>query len=202
MKKLAMAAGLALTMGMSATAMAHPTNSGYVTDSGDSVWRTGFGGCWHTGFWSQENATVEGCDGYKKMAPKAAEPAPVAPAKAKAPEMMDVSKKFAVFFDFDSAVVDSVSNIVDYVNGLQKVNTIRLVGHADSIGSSAYNDALSKRRAENVAAALRSAGVGASMNVDYMGETAPIAQCSGRGAELIRCLRADRRVDVHVGGKK
>ena len=193
MKKLAMTAGFALAMSMSAAALAHPVNSGYVTDSGDTVWRTGFGECWHTGFWTKENATVEGCDGYQKMAE--------APAPAPAP-MASADKKFAVFFDFDSSVVDSVSDIANYVKGLSEVSAIRLVGHADPIGSNAYNDALSKRRADAVAAALVSAGVDNSkMTVEHVGETMPIAQCSGRGAALISCLRADRRVDVEISGK-
>lgn len=59
MKKLAMTAGLAIAMGMSAAAMAHPVNSGYVTDSGDTVWRTGFGGCWHTGFWPKKTQLLK-----------------------------------------------------------------------------------------------------------------------------------------------
>ncbi len=193
MKKLAMTAGFALAMSMSAAALAHPVNSGYVTDSGDTVWRTGFGECWHTGFWTKENATVEGCDGYQKMAE--------APAPAPAP-MASADKKFAVFFDFDSSVVDSVSDIANYVKGLSEVSSIRMVGHADPIGSNAYNDALSKRRADAVAAALVSAGVDSSkMTVEHVGETMPIAQCSGRGAALISCLRADRRVDVEISGK-
>ncbi|SFF93514.1 OmpA family protein [Neptunomonas qingdaonensis] len=198
MKKLAMTAGFALAMSMSAAALAHPVNSGYVTDSGDTVWRTGFGECWHAGNWTQDKATVEGCDGYQKMAAAAPAPAP-----APAPAAMPADKKFAVFFDFDSAVVDSVSDIANYVNGLAAVSSIRLIGNADYIGTSAYNDALSRRRAENVAAALRSAGVDSNaMTVDALGETAPIAQCSGRGAALISCLRADRRVDVQISGKK
>ncbi|SIS48322.1 OmpA family protein [Neptunomonas antarctica] len=197
MKKLAMTAGFALAMSMSAAALAHPVNSGYVTDSSDTVWRTGFGECWHTGFWGQDDATVEGCDGYQKVA------AAPAPAPAPAPAMMAADKKFAIFFDFDSAAVDSVSDIVSYVNGMAAVNSIKLIGNADYIGSSAYNDALSKRRAENVATALRNAGVNSdNMTVDALGETAPIAQCSGRGAALISCLRADRRVDVQITGKK
>jgi OOP family OmpA-OmpF porin len=197
MKKLAMTAGFALAMSMSAAALAHPVNSGYVTDSSDTVWRTGFGECLHTGFWGQDDATVEGCDGYQKMA--AAAPVVAAPA----PAMMAADKKFAIFFDFDSAAVESVSDIVSYVKGMTTVNSIKLIGNADYIGSSAYNDALSKRRAENVAAALRSAGVNSdNMTVDALGETAPIAQCSGRGAALISCLRADRRVDVQITGKK
>ncbi len=195
MKKLAMTAGFALAMSMSAAALAHPVNSGYVTDSGDTVWRTGFGECWHTGFWTKDNATVEGCDGYQKMA-EAPAPAP-APAPVVAAE-----KKFAVFFDFDSSVVDSVSDIANYVKGLSEVNAIRMVGHADPIGTNAYNEALSKRRVEAVASALTAAGVdGSKMTLEHVGETMPIAQCSGRGAALISCLRADRRVDVQISGK-
>ena len=201
MKKLAMTAGFALAMSMSAAALAHPVNSGYVTGPGDTVWRTGSGECLHTGFWGQDDATVVGCDGYQEMAAAAPAPTPAAPAPA--PAMMAADKKFAVFFDFDSAVVDSVSDIANYVNGLATVKSIRLIGNADHIGASAYNDALSRRRADNVAAALRAAGVdGNAMTVDALGETAPIAQCSGNGAALISCLRADRRVDVQISGKK
>jgi OOP family OmpA-OmpF porin len=200
MKKLAMTAGLALAMGMSATAMAHPTNSGYVTDSEDTVWRNSFGECWHTGFFTEADATVEGCDGYVASADAPVKQEPVA---TPTQPMAAVDKKFAVFFDFDSAVVDSVSDIATYVKGLSSVSSIRMVGNADPIGSSAYNDALSKRRAENVAAALRAQGVdGSVMTVDHLGETAPVAQCSGRGAALIACLRADRRVDVQISGKQ
>ncbi|WP_293267648.1 OmpA family protein [Neptunomonas sp.] len=201
MKKLAMTAGFALAMSMSAAALAHPVNSGYVTGPGDTVWRTGSGECLHTGFWSKDDATVVGCDGYQQTA--AAVTAPTVAAPVAAPAMMAADKKFAIFFDFDSAVVDSVSDIANYVNGLATVKSIRLIGNADHIGSSAYNDALSRRRADNVASALRSAGVDSNaMTVDALGETAPIAQCSGRGAALISCLRADRRVDIQISGKK
>ena len=62
--------------------------------------------------------------------------------------------------------------------------------------------ALSQRRAVNVANALTQAGVKPStISVNYEGESAPVAQCSGRGAQLISCLRADRRVDVAIEGK-
>ena len=61
---------------------------------------------------------------------------------------------------------------------------------------------LSQRRAVNVANALTQAGVKpSSISVDYQGESAPVAQCSGTGAALISCLRADRRVDVQISGK-
>jgi OmpA-OmpF porin, OOP family len=36
--------------------------------------------------------------------------------------------------------------------------------------------------------------------ISAMGEDAPVANCTGTGAQLIACLRPDRRVDVKVSG--
>ncbi len=183
MKKLAITAGLALAVTLSTSAMAHQQNHGYVTNSNGAIWRTSNGNCLKHSSWT--NADAPACDG-----------APAAPIAA------DAAKKFAVFFDFDSATVGNVSQIAQYINGLAQVANVSLVGHADPIGNSAYNMALSQRRAVNVANALTNEGVKpSSISVDYQGESAPVAQCSGRGAELISCLRADRRVDVQISGK-
>ncbi|GAA0790641.1 OmpA family protein [Marinobacterium sediminicola] len=192
MKKIAIAAGLAIALGASAAQAAVP---GYATNSSDTIWRTSFGECWHTGFWTQEQA-VEGCD---NVMAKAEEPAP-APAPA---AMADVEKKFALYFDFDSTQVGDVSNIVNYIGSLASLQSVKLVGYADFIGSAAYNEKLSERRARAVAAKLEQAGVDASkMAIGFMGESAPVANCTGRGAELIACLRPDRRVDVEIMGQK
>ncbi|MGB2131361.1 MAG: OmpA family protein [Marinobacterium sp.] len=198
MKKIAIAAGLAMAMGASAAQAAVP---GYAVNSSDTIWRTSFGECWHTGFWTQEQA-VEGCD--KPMMAKAEEPAAPAPAPAPAPAAMaDVEKKFAVYFDFDSTKVGDVSNIVNYIGSLSSLNSVKLVGYADFIGSAAYNEKLSERRARSVATKLEQAGVDANkMSIGFMGESAPVANCTGRGAELIACLRPDRRVDVEIMGQK
>ena len=183
MKKFAITAGMALAVTLSASAMAHQDNHGYVTNSNGTIWRTSSGQCLKHSVWT--NADTEACDG----------PAAVAAVAAVA------AKKFAVFFDFDSATVGNVSQIADYITGLSKAD-VSLVGHADPIGASAYNMALSQRRAVNVANALTKAGVKPStISVNYEGESAPVAQCSGRGAQLISCLRADRRVDVAIEGK-
>ena len=181
MKKFAITTGMALAVTLSASAMAHQDNHGYVTNSNGTIWRTSSGQCLKHSVWT--NADSAACDGT---------PAPVE---------ADAAKKFAVFFDFDSATVGNVSQIADYITSLSKAN-VSLVGHADPIGASAYNMALSQRRAVNVANALTQAGVKPSaISVNYQGESAPVAQCSGRGAELISCLRADRRVDVAIDGK-
>ena len=194
MKKIAIAAGLAMALGASAAQAAVP---GYAANSSDTIWRTSFGECWHTGFWTQEQA-VEGCDNVMAMAE---EPAP-APAPAVA-TMADVEKKFALYFDFDSTQVGDVSNVVNYIGSLASLQSVKLVGYADFIGSAAYNEKLSERRARSVAAKLEQAGVDANkMSIGFMGESAPVANCTGRGAELIACLRPDRRVDVEIMGQK
>jgi len=195
MKKFALSAGVALAMTLSAVAQAHPTNKGYVDTEEATIWRNSFGECWHDGFWTSADATIEGCDGY--MAQAEPEPVPVAPA------MVSAEKKFSLFFDFDSAVVEEdVSAIVDYIGSMASLDNVDLVGNADFIGSADYNMALGQRRAEAVAAELQNAGVdGSKITVSSMGENAPVASCSGRGAALIACLRADRRVDVTITGE-
>lgn len=194
MKKIAIAAGLAMTLGFSAVQASVP---GYVDNSSGTVWRTSFGECWQTSSWSADKA-IPGCAGYVAQA----EPAP-APAPAPAPEVAEIERKFALYFDFDSTRVGDISTIVNHIGSLASVESINLVGHADRIGNAAYNDRLSQRRADAVAAALANAGVNPSlMSTSSMGSRSPVANCSGRGAELIACLRPDRRVDVEITGTR
>lgn len=193
MKKIAIAAGLAMSLGFSA---AQAQVSGYLTNSSDTVWRTSFGECWKTSSWSQDK-TVPGCAGYVAQA----EPAP-APAPAPA-EVAAIERKFALYFDFDSTRVGDISTIVNHIGSLENVESIHLTGHADRIGNVAYNDRLSQRRADAVAAALANAGVDRNlMTTSSMGSRSPVANCTGRGAELIACLRPDRRVDVEIKGAR
>lgn len=195
MKKIAIAAGLAMTLGFSAAQASVP---GYAVNSSDTVWRTSFGECWQTSSWSADKA-IPGCAGYVAQA---AAPAP-APAAAPTPEVAQIDRKFALYFDFDSSRVGDISTIVNHIGSLASVQSINLTGHADRIGNAAYNDRLSQRRADAVAAALTSAGVNPSlMSASSMGSRSPVANCSGRGAELISCLRPDRRVDVEIIGTR
>lgn len=198
MKKFAIASGLVMAMGLATGAQAHPENAGYWDETTSTVWKTGSGGCWRHGFWEESNA-VQGCDGYKEPA----KPAP-APAPAPAPEPMATVEKHIVYFDFDSSDAGDVSDISQYINSLKAVTSVNLVGHADRIGASAYNDALSQKRVNAVAEALKAGGVQATViSTGYMGENAPAKSCEGlRSTNLIDCLRANRRVEVEVSGKK
>ena len=77
---------------------------------------------------------------------------------------------------------------------------IEVVGHADRLGSPAYNQRLSEKRAEAVRGALVAQGIAPSRVVaSGRGETQPVVQCGpgARGA-LIACLAPNRRVDIAV----
>jgi len=200
MKKLALSTALALSMGISAVANAHPTNAGYATNSTDTVWKTSYGECWEHNYWTEDDMTVE-CGA--EMAPVAA-PAPApAPAPTMVMKMVEAQESHVIYFDFDSSEVTDVSPIVNYVGSLAKLNSIELKGYTDSIGTNAYNDALSKRRAEAVNAALIDAGIETDKVVSYsFGEANPVKECTETGASLKACLRENRRVEVTISGQK
>ena len=200
MKKLALSTALALSMGISAVANAHPTNAGYATNSTDTVWKTSYGECWEHSYWTEDDMTVE-CGA--EMAPVAA-PAPApAPAPKMVMKMVEAQESHVIYFDFDSSEVTDVSPIVNYVGSLAKLNSIELKGYTDSIGTNAYNDALSKRRAEAVNAALIDAGIETDKVVSYsFGEANPVKECTETGASLKACLRENRRVEVTISGQK
>ena len=146
------------------------------------------------------------------VAPVVAEPAPAprvveaAPAPAPAPAPVAVSEKVSFsaesLFDFDKAVVkpDGKAALDALVDNLKGMNTeaIVTVGHTDSIGTNAYNQKLSLRRAEAVKAYLVSKGVEASrIYVEGKGETQPVADnktAAGRAK--------NRRVTVEVVGSR
>ena len=69
-----------------------------------------------------------------------------------------------VLFPFNSAVLRpeataALSDILGQIRSVYPYPSIRVIGHTDSIGSDAVNDALSLRRAEAVKAWLVGAGI-------------------------------------------
>jgi len=116
-------------------------------------------------------------------------------------------------FDFDQSTVkasgrEALDRFAVDLKGL-RYDRIRITGHSDRIGSSAYNLALSKRRAEAVSLYLiQTAGVSADrIDINGVGESQPVTHsedCKGQRANpaLIACLQPDRRVDVEVSGLK
>ena len=99
--------------------------------------------------------------------PKAAAPAPAAPAVTFA--------NFTVYFDFDSAAITPValSTLIDAANAADDMGagSVTVSGYADRSGSAAYNKALSQRRADAVAAELKSLSTPGDMTLQAFGES-------------------------------
>jgi len=175
------------------------------------VWKNGSNEyCWRNNFWTPATAAAD-CDGAVKPPPAAAA-APAAPeatpAPAAAPAVVPVpvSEKvtFAAdaFFDFDKSVLkpEGKAKLDDVVSKLGSINleVIIAVGHTDSVGTDAYNQALSVRRAEAVKSYLIGKGVDKNrVYTEGKGEKQPVADnkmSDGRAK--------NRRVEIEVVGTK
>ena len=145
------------------------------------------------------------------VAPVEAPVAQPAPVMAQAvvqppPPPQPVSEKVSfaaeALFDFDKAVVKPEGKVAldDLLARLQGMNTevMIAVGHTDSVGSDAYNNKLSLRRADAVKAYLVSKGLEpARLYTEGKGESQPIAPnttAEGRAK--------NRRVTIEVVGTR
>lgn len=129
-------------------------------------------------------------------------PAPPPPPPAPLPEQ-PLRLSADALFGFDSAVLSSegqqaVQGILAQVREASQVQSIRVTGYTDRIGSARYNQALSLRRAEAVRSALVQGGVpAASISAEGRGAADPMVQCAQRNRrELIACLAPNRRVQI------
>lgn len=114
-----------------------------------------------------------------------------------------------VYFAFNSSKLGAeekakLDTLAAYLTAhAEKVNGANIIGYADRIGNTKYNDALSIKRAKTVLAYLTSKGV---MNAKLaelrgVGETQPQTECDGGDKatkKLVSCLAPDRRVEVEI----
>lgn len=97
----------------------------------------------------------------------------------------------AVYFDFDKSKPTNVSTegtdfILTYLRNNPSAS-VDIVGHADEIGRSAYNDKLSNARANNVKNTLVKANIDASrLNVIAAGEDTSVDKDSENARRLVR----------------
>ncbi len=125
-------------------------------------------------------------------------------------QVITVSAEAEPLFGFNQAIVrsDQRGELNDLVAGLKgaKFETIEVIGHADRIGSSKYNQSLSERRARAVKAYMVGRGIPAKkIMTSGRGENEPQTgtMCDDKKAkELITCLQPDRRVEVKVSATK
>ena len=170
MKKLNKVAMLFASAAL-ATAAGAQTVDNWKNGTNELVWKNGTSElCWRDTNWTPATA-AQGCDGAlvaPVVAPApAVTPAPaVAPTPA-APAAPTVATKVTyaadAFFDFDKALLkpEGKAKLNDLISKVKGVNleVIIAVGHTDSVGSDAYNQKLSVRRAEAVKAYLVSKGI-------------------------------------------
>jgi OOP family OmpA-OmpF porin len=153
--------------------------------SGQPV-KSGTGLCWRDTNWTPATAHPE-CDGAVKAQPRvsAIMPTPAtmpATMPAPTPKAEVVSVKYAsdTFFDFDKSVVKpagkvKLDELVSKINNI-KLEVVIVIGHTDSVGSGAYNQKLSVRRAEAVKSYLVSKGIEKPrIYTEGKGEKQPVA---------------------------
>ena len=168
--------------------------SGYLISAQDGVPVTTASGCVRTADWTS-GAGYRECEAHSETLEPRADSTPL-------------RISIDTLFDFDSAVLrpdagPALDELAKNIAGTQ-YKSIRIVGHADRIGRSKYNQMLSELRAVAVRDYLAGQGLDAGkISTAGMGNAVPVtgAQCEGlRGKSLVSCLQPDRAAEVTVIG--
>jgi len=125
------------------------------------------------------------------------------------PPQMEEPVAASVMFDFDRSVLRPVETPkLDELTAKLKgraFGALSVAGHADQIGTDAYNLRLSGERAEAVRAYLVGKGVDAgSIRTEARGEREAVTgeACKNQGRKRIDCLQPDRRVEVTLAAAR
>ncbi|QGZ55269.1 outer membrane protein OmpA [Paraburkholderia acidiphila] len=210
MNKLSKLAFIAATAVVAASAQAQSVpasrqavNDNWVNGTGEYVWMNGTNElCWRDAFWTPATANAK-CDGALVAQAPTPPVAPVAPAITS----QKITYQADALFDFDKAILKPAGKekLDDLASKIQALNleVVVATGYTDRIGSAAYNDRLSLRRAQAVKSYLVSKGVPAErIYTEGKGKRNPVTTgCNQKNRKaLIACLAPDRRVEVEVVG--
>nr|WP_315263053.1 OmpA family protein [uncultured Limnohabitans sp.] len=193
MKNLKNLAAFVATAALATAAMAQNIDN-WRNSTGD-VWKNSTGDCWRDANWTPATA-APGCGAPAAAAVVPPKAAPVVAAASKVTYAADA------FFDFDKSVVKpagkaKLDDLVSKVKGIN-LEVIIAVGHTDSIGSDAYNQKLSVRRAEAVKAYLVSKGIEKNrIYTEGKGEKQPVADNKTKEGRA-----KNRRVEIEVVGTR
>src|SRR5258706_2557835 len=184
----------------------------YATQSGSGeVWRNPYGLCWHSAFWTPDQA-IEGCDTVAGPAPApraaapvqqvaepkvepAPAPAPVAqeaapapiPVAAPAPQPSyeKVTLSADVLFDFGKSTLKDAgkAKLDELADRLSgaTLDEIKIVGHADRIGKPQSNKRLSEARAETVRIYLQTRTNARTFEIAGRGSDVAVSNCKRLG---------------------
>lgn len=132
-------------------------------------------------------------------------PAPIpAPVPACKPTFETVTILAEKLFAFDQDKLQesskpSLDEVAEKIKANADVELVLVTGHTDRLGTEAYNQKLSERRANRVKAYLMTQGVPAKrLQASGKGEIEPVVACKGDkpSKKLIECLQPNRRVVI------
>lgn len=174
-------------------------------DSNNVVVKDGQGNCLRTSFWTEKDGL---CPGVKPVEEKPAVAPMAAPAPAPAPmvpmAMPVVTKKTmkaGELFAFDSAKLtpkaeQEIAKIANEAKSIKNINLVLVEGHTDNIGTSAYNQQLSIKRANAVRDALIKFGIPANkMEAKGYGFEKPVVSNKTKDGRS-----QNRRVEITIDG--
>ncbi len=187
-----------------ATAFAGVTPN--LVDAAGNPVRDASGGCVQTSSINHPDCMPKKVEPPKPAPAKpAAAPAPApAPAAAAKPAPQPVKQAITIqaeaLFDFDKSVLKPAGkkSIDDAIAKMKQVDVEMVIatGHTDSVGTDAYNQKLSERRATTVKEYMVSQGIAAAkITISGKGETQPVASnktADGRAK--------NRRVEIEFKG--
>ena len=173
------------------------------------VWKNGTNElCWRDAYWTPATAVVA-CDGAlapeqpKDQPPVAPVGTPPEPQPQPSPVAIEkITYSAETLFDFDKSVLKPegrrvLDELVEKVQGIN-LEVMVAIGHTDSIGSEAYNQRLSERRANAVRAYLTSKGIeNDRIATEGKGELQPVASNKTKAG-----LAQNRRVEIEVVGTR
>jgi OOP family OmpA-OmpF porin len=130
-------------------------------------------------------------------------PAPVVVVPPCKPKFETITISAEKLFGFDNSKLQEgakpiLDGVVAKLKEHEEFKLVMVTGYTDRIGSEAYNQKLSERRANEVKEYIVSQGIDASrLQAVGKGESEPVVDCKGvKGKKLIECLTPNRRVVI------
>lgn len=174
---------------------------GVVTDSSGNYVTDGFGEC--VSYYELKHFHREDGTGYCADEPKkkveAPAPKPAPPPPPPKPVIETITLGAHALFDTDKSNLRpegmrELDDVAAKLKSFNSIESITVVGHTDSVGTDAYNQGLSERRAASVKDYLVKQGISSSViSTSGMGESSPVASNKTREGR-----QQNRRVEISI----